>query len=57
MKEPYGDEKCKICHGPLEKQRWGDWGDLIEWRITCSNLACKLEPYNTTTLKEVKDAT
>lgn len=56
MKEVHVGEKCEFCGNPLMRERWGDYGDLTEWRITCSVVICKMEPYHTTSLKEVKDA-
>ena len=55
-KQPYEDKKCNLCGKPLLKETWGSFGDLIEIRVTCSDLKCKLEPYHSTELKEDDNA-
>ena len=55
-KEPYENRKCEVCGKPLEKQKWNDLGDMWDLRITCSDLDCNMEPYNTSELKGENDA-
>ena len=54
-KELYEGHNCEVCGNPMMKERWTDLGDMIELRITCQNILCKMIPYHITELKKEED--
>ena len=55
-KEPLKKICPKCSKSNLMSERWGEYNNVVEYRITCSDLSCSYEPIHVNELKKYESS-